>query len=81
MKDCRIEPETVIYSVIILAFAVMLALGIRDDMRHQEFLQAHGCQLLTEAPTGREVYCGKACFRPERVYVYECADGTRTEVH
>lgn len=47
---------------------------------HEKFLREHGCQLLTEAETGRRVYCGKACFRSEYVYVYECADGTRTEV-
>lgn len=61
---------------------LMFAIGgaIYSDHQHTEFLRTHGCQLLTEAPTGRKVYCGKACYRPEKVYVYECLDGTRTEV-
>jgi hypothetical protein len=58
----------------------MMAGAIYSDHVHTEFLRTHGCQLLTEAPTGRQVYCGKACYRPEKVYVYECVDGTRTEV-
>lgn len=80
MNDWLREPETIGYGLAALLCAVVLGLVIRHNMQHTAFLKSHGCQLLTEAPTGRRVYCGKACFRPEEVYVYECADGTRTEV-
>lgn len=80
MSDWRTDPDVITHGLIALVIAVMLACGIRHDIQHAAFLKAHGCHLLTEAPTGRQVYCGKVCFRPEQVYVYECADGTRTEV-
>jgi len=80
MNDWLREPETIGYGLIALLIAAMLGIGIHHDRQHQAFLKSHGCQLLTDAPTDRRVYCGKACFRPEEVYVYECADGTRTEV-
>lgn len=76
----RDQPEVLIYGLIVLFLAVMFADSIDQERKHQAFLKAHGCQLLTEAPTGRTVYCGKACSMPEQVYVYECADGARTEV-
>lgn len=76
----RDHPEVLIYALIVLFLAVMLAGSIDQERKHQAFLKTHGCRLLTEAPTGRQVYCGKACWHPEKVYVYECADGTRTEV-
>lgn len=58
----------------------LIGFALYQAKQHEEFLQEHGCQMLTQAPTGRRVYCGKGCFRSEYVYVYECADGTRTEV-
>lgn len=70
---------TIIGSLVGLVL-IAIAASIYQAYQHEKFLSEHGCELLTEAPTGRQVYCGKACFRPEKVYVYECADGTRTEV-
>lgn len=81
MRVFDVDPEIVAYSLISLLIAAVLAYVMHDYAKHQAFLKSHGCQLLTQAPTGRQVYCGKACFRPEKVYVYECADGTRTEIH
>jgi hypothetical protein len=65
----------------VMLVCVMLISSIHQANEHARFLRSHGCQMLTKAPTGRQVYCGKACSEPEYVYVYECADGTRTEVH
>jgi hypothetical protein len=78
MKDWEITEWIVFIGVAVLL--LMCIAAIVQGKRHDDFLKAHGCQLLTVAPTGRQVYCGKACFRPELVYVYECVDGTKTEV-
>ncbi len=75
------NPESVLATVLVLVVIALFAGAIHQANVHEAFLKSHGCQLLTKASTGREVYCGKACFAPEYVYVYECADGTRTEVH
>lgn len=70
----------VVFSVVFLV-AMMCAAAYRS-YQHNEMLRREGCQLLTEAPTGRKVYCGKACYRPEVVRVYECANNvTKTEVY
>jgi hypothetical protein len=72
------DVEWLICGVIVLAVG-LVGLAAYQDKQHRDFLKANGCQLLTQAPTGRHVYCGKGCFRDEYVYVYECIDGTRTE--
>ena len=54
-------------------------MAVRKDAEHEKFLQQHGCQLLMSAETGRTHLVGKITHH-EKVYVYECADGTRTEV-
>ena len=64
--------------VALLLFAIGAA--IRQDREHANFLKAHGCQLLKEAPTGRYHWVGKL-REAENVYVYECIGGTKTEVH
>lgn len=74
-------PAVVAAAIGVLTVGAVLAINIHADRQHEAFLKSHGCQLLTKAPTGRQVYCGKACSRDEHVYVYECADGLRTEVH
>lgn len=82
MKDfIRYCPGGFVLCVVMVGFLIfaMIASGIQAK-KHEDFLKSHGCQQLTEAPTGRRIYCGKACFRDEMVHVYECADGTRTEV-
>lgn len=82
MRDWDIESVvigTIIIAVVVF-FSAIISLAFVQENKHREYLAAHGCQLLTEAPTGRRIYCGKACFRPEKVYVYECVDGTKTEV-
>ena len=60
-----------------LVFAVVM--GLKENAEHQRFLQQRGCQLLMSAETGRSHLVGKIRHN-EKVYVYECADGTRTEV-
>ena len=77
--DERIVITTILVGVLVI-IGMMCAMAIRQSLEHQRFLEEHGCQLLTEAPTGRTVYCGRGCNRPEKVYVYECAKGTLTEV-
>jgi hypothetical protein len=74
------SPEVILVWIGALLFCAMLISSIHQINEHERFLRQRGCQLLTKAPTGREVYCGKACFTAEHVYVYECADGTRTEI-
>ena len=76
--DIQYAAFTALIVVFFIAYAAII--GVKKS-EHDAFLREHGCQLLTEANTGRQVYCGKACFRPEKVYVYECAEGTRTEVY
>lgn len=72
--------EVTIIATIVVLLVAALGWALHKNAEHEQFLRSHGCQLLTDAPTGRHIYCGKACFRPERVCVYECIDGTRTEV-
>lgn len=60
----------------ILTFAGCIA-SMHNSMKHEEFLRANGCQKKMEAETGKQVYCGKACFRPEKIVVFECAGGER----
>ena len=60
-----------------LIFAVVMS--IKENAEHEKFLKQHGCQLLMSAETGRTHLVGKITHH-EKVYVYECADGTRTEV-
>jgi len=54
-------------------------MSIKENAEHEKFLKQHGCQLLMSAETGRTHLVGKITHH-EKVYVYECADGTRTEV-
>jgi hypothetical protein len=65
-------------SVALLVF--LIAAAIVQDKQHDDLLRVHGCQLLKEAPTGRYRWVGKL-REAENVYVYECIDGTKTEVH
>jgi hypothetical protein len=82
--NMRLSLDEVLWSIFTVAMLFIVGFGvttaIKQNHAHQRFLEEHGCQLLTEAPTGRTVYCGKGCNRPEKVYVYECLDGTKTEV-
>jgi hypothetical protein len=52
---------------------------MRELDAHQKFLETHGCQLIHSSPTGRDLGNVKI-HHYEYVYVYECADGTRTEL-
>jgi hypothetical protein len=57
----------------------VICLVIYQQHEHTVFLREHGCQLITKAETGRQILVGKM-ERTEYVYVYECADGDRTEI-
>ena len=80
MDDFEVQCVAAIFALVLGVIAVVV-FAIVQDSRHTEYLRKHGCELVTTAPTGRNVYCGKACFRPEEVYVYDCADGPRLELH
>jgi len=49
-------------------------------VEHDRFLKEHGCQLYFVGQTGKWEMIGKV-MTPEKVYVYECADGRRMELH
>lgn len=66
--------------VAIAVIVGLMGIAIYESAQHDIFLEEHGCQLLAQAPTGRHHYVGKL-LETEYVYVYECVDGTRTEVH
>lgn len=69
---------------LVLVFAIFMILVIYAANRHQQEhkveLISLGCELFYEAPTGRNVYCGKACFRKEMLQMYTCRNGTRVEI-
>ena len=69
-----------IFAAAIVALFGLVAYALYEGYEHTKFLEAHGCQLLVKAPTGRDVRVGKTS-RTEYVWMYECADGDRTEVH
>jgi hypothetical protein len=60
---------------ILIAVAAGLGIATYDSIKHEKFLESHGCELITQQPTGRRH--GKLA---EYVYVYDCADGVRSEV-
>jgi hypothetical protein len=67
-----------IFSASIMALLVgLICAAVYQDHEHTVFLEQHGCQLLTRAPTGRQRLVGKLL---EDEYVYECKDGDRTEI-
>lgn len=70
----------ILCSLLLAGMVLFMGFGLYKCYQHEQFLKEHGCQLLAEAPTGRTRLVGKIT-RAERVYVYECADGTRTEVY
>lgn len=72
---------SIFFSLAILAMLFPIGWTLYHNHQHTEFLRAHGCQLITATPTGRWFMHGKAGYQPEYVYVYECADGMRTEVY
>jgi hypothetical protein len=50
-------------ALIIILFIFMIfavGIGIRASIKHTQFLKDHGCQLLTEAPTGRTAWAEEA---------------------
>lgn len=65
---------------LLVLIAVAIGLSVYDARRHDAFLKAHQCVKVYDIPTGRKVYCGKACFRDEIETKYDCADGPRIEV-
>jgi hypothetical protein len=70
-----------LFSVAGFGFLVwMIVCTESSEAKHREFLKANGCQLFFSRPTGRDLGNVKI-HHYEYVYVYECADGTRTELH
>lgn len=63
-----------------VSLVLIITLGLYERVQHQALLRAHGCLLYTEAPTGHYRLINKI-ITPEYVYVYECTDGMRTEIH
>jgi hypothetical protein len=75
-----LSQENLVWGLILIVL-VFVAASLYARYQHSEDLRIHGCNLVIEAPTGRRVFCGKGCTKPEHVYVYECYEGTRTEVY
>ena len=68
-----------VVALFVALFVGVICLAIYQSHEHTVFLEQHGCQLITKAETGRQIPVGKL-EHTEYVYVYECADGDRTEL-
>ena len=49
---------------------------VQAEKREQEYIQQQECKLVLKENTGQQVYCGKACWRPEVRRTYNCKSGT-----
>jgi hypothetical protein len=80
--DFRDSDTWLIIGMAVLGILFVLAsvAKIVHMVRHNRYLAEHGCQLLIETPTGRSWPDGKSSMHIEKVYVYECVDGVRSEV-
>ncbi|MEG3034021.1 MAG: hypothetical protein RR877_00840 [Aurantimicrobium sp.] len=54
-------------------------LGSRPPVKTelQRELEKDDCTLLSEAPTGKQFYCGKACWKKEIRIEYQCKSGIK----
>lgn len=77
-KDPPFYYIVIIPTLAIVAFAIIFSYLL--SRARQDFLKQHGCQLISQNETGRRVYCGRACLRPEVLSFYECAKGNRFEL-
>lgn len=46
----------------------------------QAALEADQCKLTSSLKTGKSVYCGKACLRPELRKEYQCKSGIKVVI-
>lgn len=63
-----------------LIVSPFIYMDMKQRKEHQEYLDSKNCKVYSKQPTGKRVYCGKACFRDEIVTMYTCDDGPRVEV-
>lgn len=65
----------------ILGLGLIAFFGGMAEKQEAEALEEQGCALKSKEPTGRRVYCGKACTRDEIRTVYACNVGEMVVVH
>ncbi len=76
------------YGALVIGTLLVLALSLgfisyasnKAAEKHRVELEMHGCKKQAEMPTGKRIYCGKACSREEMLTLYECAGGSRVEI-
>lgn len=64
-------------SSMIAALVFFLFIAISEHFELQETLKADECQQISSIPTGKRVYCGKACWRNEMKVEYSCKSGVK----
>lgn len=61
--------------VLTVIVTVFLTLSIVDYHERKAYRSQHRCKLVSEELTGKQVYCGKACYRAEIRDTYQCDNG------
>lgn len=51
--------------------------GMQRQKELQQELEADACEQTSSVPTGKRVYCGKACWRDEMKIEYSCKSGVK----
>ena len=65
----------------LLVFAVAGCVGsVMASIEKQRALEADQCELIASTKTGKSIYCGKACFRPELRKEYQCKSGIKVVI-
>ncbi len=69
------------FIVLCIAFLMLIIIGAAKGHQQQlDALKADNCLLRSESKTGRNIYCGKACFRPEMRKEYACSSGIKVVI-
>lgn len=66
--------------ITVAGLILVVAAIISSEIRHQKMLEENDCSLYSEVETGEDVYCGKACWRPEVKRTYMCRGGWYEEL-
>lgn len=64
-------------TILIAGIGTVMVLYSKDQKILEEQLQRDNCKLSLVQPTGKKVYCGKACWRDEMRKEFTCDTGTR----
>lgn len=73
--EMKIDPLGVFATAVCAFLIALMGCGLYVAAQERKWLQENSCVLQSETDTGKRVYCGKACFRPEKRKEYRCSFG------